>query len=87
MLTATVETRRAQFAAYLTERGADLCRWIVAGKLHNQEKLLRYFAKSRDGERKSALEGRRILAPAIETQRGGRYRLDVRRSARRTHGT
>lgn len=57
MLTATVETRRAQFAAYHTERGADLCRWIVAGKLHNQEKLLRYFAKSRDGDRESSLDG------------------------------
>jgi CRISPR-associated protein Cas1 len=56
MLTATVETRRAQFAAYQNERGADLCRWIVAGKLHNQEKLLRYFAKSREGERKDSLE-------------------------------
>ena len=56
MLTATVETRRAQFAAYQNERGADLCRWIVAGKLHNQEKLLRYFAKSREGDRKNALE-------------------------------
>src|ERR1035441_8835031 len=56
MLTATVETRRAQFAAYQNGRGADLCRWIVAGKLHNQEKLLRYFAKSREGERKDALE-------------------------------
>ena len=55
MLTATVETRRAQFAATSSERGADLCRWIVAGKLHNQEKLLRYFAKSRDGEPKMAL--------------------------------
>ena len=31
------------------ERGAEFCRWIVAGKLHNQEKLLRYFAKSREG--------------------------------------
>ena len=56
MLTATVETRRAQFAAYRNDRGAELCRWIVAGKLHNQEKLLRYFAKSREGERKDALE-------------------------------
>jgi len=56
MLTATVETRRAQFAAYQNERGAELCRWIVAGKLHNQEKLLRYFAKNREGERASALE-------------------------------
>src|SRR5207247_8009798 len=27
-----------------------------AGKLHNQEKLLRYFGKSREGERKTALE-------------------------------
>jgi len=51
MLTATVETRRAQLTACQSDRGADLCRWIVAGKLHNQEKLLRYFAKSRDGER------------------------------------
>jgi CRISP-associated protein Cas1 len=56
MLTATVETRRQQMAAYTTDRGAELCRWIVAGKLHNQEKLLRYFGKSRDGERRKKLE-------------------------------
>lgn len=56
MLTATVETRKAQLEACKNELGADLCRWIVAGKLHNQEKLMRYFAKSRDGERRSALE-------------------------------
>ncbi len=57
MLTATVETRRSQFAAYHSERGAELCRWIVAGKLRNQEKLLRYFGKSREGARKLALDG------------------------------
>lgn len=56
MLTATVETRRAQLEAANNERGADLCRWIVAGKLHNQEKLMRYFGKSRDGERRRVLE-------------------------------
>jgi CRISPR-associated protein Cas1 len=56
MLTATVQTRRAQLEASNNRRGVDLCRWIVAGKMHNQEKLLRYFAKSRDGERRSALE-------------------------------
>src|SRR6185437_14772665 len=56
MLTATVETRKAQLEACKNELGADLCRWIVAGKLHNQEKLMRYFAKSRDGERREALE-------------------------------
>jgi len=56
MLTATVETRRQQLIAFGTERGAELCRWIVAGKLHNQEKLLRYFAKSRDGQLRAKLE-------------------------------
>lgn len=56
MLTATVETRRAQLEAYTSHRGADLCRWIVAGKLRNQEKLLRYFAKSREGETRQSLE-------------------------------
>lgn len=38
------------------ERGAEFCRWIVAGKLRNQEKLLRYFGKSREGQRREALE-------------------------------
>ncbi len=56
MLTATVETRRAQLSSYNDDRGASLCRWIVAGKLHNQEKLLLYFAKSRDGERREQLQ-------------------------------
>jgi len=75
MLTATVETRRAQFAACQNERGADLCRWIVAGKLHNQEKLLRYFAKSREGERRTALENgatavRRLRRAALAVEGG-----------------
>ena len=56
LLTATVATRRAQFDAYEDSRGADICRWVVAGKIHNQEKLLRYFAKSREGERRTGLE-------------------------------
>ena len=55
MLTATVETRRAQLAAYHTPLGADFCRWIVAGKIHNQEKLLLYFSKSRDQDRAGGL--------------------------------
>src|SRR5580692_1157384 len=73
MLTATVETRRAQLTACQSDRGADLCRWIVAGKLHNQEKLLRYFAKSRDGQKRSALESsavaiRRLRRSALATE-------------------
>lgn len=55
-LTATVETRRRQMAAYTEELGAEFVRWIVAGKLHNQEKLLRYFGKSREGEARERLE-------------------------------
>jgi CRISPR-associated protein Cas1 len=55
MLTATVETRRAQMAAGSNEYGVEICKWIVAGKLHNQEKLMLYFAKSREGGRRDAL--------------------------------
>ncbi len=56
LLTATVETRRAQLEAVNNERGADFCRWVVAGKLRNQEKLLRYFARSREGAQLEGLE-------------------------------
>jgi CRISP-associated protein Cas1 len=56
LLTATVETRRAQLEALHNDRGAEFCRWVVAGKLRNQEKLLRYFARSREGERCELLE-------------------------------
>lgn len=54
-LTATVETRRAQLEAGSNQVGAALVRWIVAGKLRNQEKLLRYFAKSRTGDTAAVL--------------------------------
>jgi len=56
LLTATVETRRAQLDALQNERGAEFCRWVVAGKLRNQEKLLRYFARSREGEARESLD-------------------------------
>jgi CRISPR-associated protein Cas1 len=84
MLTATVETRRAQMEASNNERGADLCRWIVAGKLHNQEKLLRYFAKSREGERRTSLENAagalrklRRAALAVEGSAPGAVRAEL----------
>jgi len=51
-----VETRRAQLDALHNERGAEFCRWVVAGKLRNQEKLLRYFARSREGEARESLD-------------------------------
>jgi CRISPR-associated protein Cas1 len=55
LLNATVETRRAQFAAREGAIGAGISRWIVAGKLRNQERLLRYFARTREGPVAAAL--------------------------------
>ncbi len=45
MLTATVKTRREQMAAIEDRRGLQFARSVVAGKLHNQANLLKYFAK------------------------------------------
>ncbi len=45
MLTATVETRRAQMSAYSDPRGCDVARTIVRGKLGNQSAVLKYFGK------------------------------------------
>ena len=83
MLTATVETRRRQLAAYDNERGAEFCRWTVAGKLRNQEKLLRYFAKSREGARREELEAtakvlRRLRKDALEVVERVRMRCGQR---------
>ena len=66
LLTATVETRRAQLTCFHSPLGAEFSRWIVAGKIHNQEKLLRYFAKSREGVRRQELEA---VAASLRTLR------------------
>lgn len=71
LLTATVETRRAQLEAFHTPRGADLCRWIVAGKLRNQEKMLRYFAKNRPLPARESL----LTAAAQIRQMRGKARI------------
>jgi len=68
LLTATVETRRAQLEALHNERGAEFCRWVVAGKLRNQEKLLRYFARSREGDRREPLERTAAQLRALRKQ-------------------
>jgi hypothetical protein len=54
-----------------TENGAQL---LVAGKLRNQEKLLRYFGKSREGRRREDLEStaqtlRRLRKDALALER------------------
>jgi hypothetical protein len=45
MLTATVVSRREQLAAIADDRGVAFAKFIVGGKLTNQERLLRYFGK------------------------------------------
>lgn len=45
MLSATVQARREQILAFRDGRGFQFARAIVAGKLQNQERLLRYFGK------------------------------------------
>jgi len=46
-LTGTVLTRREQLLAYLDARGVEFAKATVAGKLHNQANVLKYFAKHR----------------------------------------
>ena len=46
-LVGTVATRREQMAAYLDTRGLELTQQLIGGKLENQRRALRYFAKYR----------------------------------------
>lgn len=68
MLTATVQARREQILAFQDRRGLLFARAVVAGKVRNQERLLRYFAKylkQSDPERFAAVEG---IARALRGQ-------------------
>jgi CRISPR-associated protein Cas1 len=68
MLSATVQARREQILAFSDARGVAFARAVVAGKLKNQERLLRYFGKhlkQTDPER-CALVGR--VAAALRAQ-------------------
>ncbi|MBI3798829.1 MAG: CRISPR-associated endonuclease Cas1 [Deltaproteobacteria bacterium] len=59
MLTATVHARREQLLAFQDNRGLAFARTVVAGKISNQERLLRYFGKymkKADPERFQAVE-------------------------------
>lgn len=84
MLTATVQARREQILAFHDARGFRFARAIVAGKLRNQERLLRYFGKylkKSDPERfaavdavagalrNQALKAKRVEAPSVDEGR------------------
>lgn len=73
-LTGSVRARREQFKAYEDERGFELARAFVAGKLSNQANLLKLMAKNRrDREPELAEElysaGREISEIAREVKR------------------
>lgn len=68
MLSATVQARREQLLAFHDQRGVEFARTVVAGKIMNQERLLRYFGKylkKTNHERFQLIEER---AAALKTQ-------------------
>lgn len=87
MLSATVQARREQILAFNDVRGFQFARAIVAGKLRNQERLLRYFGKylkKSDPERFAAIDAlaRALRGQALKAKRveacnvdGGRQTL------------
>lgn len=77
-LTATVETRKSQLAAIDSPVGVRIARTLVAGKLRNQEKLLRYFSRTRDGD---AIEKLQRAARSIKTLRRKALELEGQTTA------
>lgn len=71
MLTATIATRRGQLRAMDGERGAELARAFVTGKLRNQASLLVYFAKalrSDDADERDTARESSAPPPAVGAQ-------------------
>ncbi len=62
----TVQTRRAQLAAYEDERGVALALAIAGAKLANQAALLRYIAKYRKEKAPEIYRALRVLALEVE---------------------
>jgi CRISPR-associated protein Cas1 len=74
MLTATVLTRREQFAAYGDARGLEFARAVVRGKLGNQSALLKYFGKYLKTADPPAFEKLAVVIRGIEA---GRREVDT----------
>jgi len=62
----TVKTRREQYYAYEDERGVNLAKAFIRGKLKNQASLLKSFAKKWKEERKDLWEEFRNSSSQIE---------------------
>ncbi len=84
ILTATVESRRAQLLAYNDQRGLDFARLVVRGKIRNQRHLLLYFGKylkQSDPERFNAVSeiARKLRGLELQTRRVEGLSIDERR--------
>ncbi len=73
MLTATVQTRREQMAAYGDRRGLEIAKAVVRGKLGNQAALLKYFGKYQKTADAAAFEH---LGRVIRALEAGRREVD-----------
>ncbi|RMH38335.1 MAG: CRISPR-associated endonuclease Cas1 [Nitrospirae bacterium] len=76
MLTATVVSRREQLAAMNDDRGRDLAKLFVLGKLKNQERLLRYFGKYLKQQDPARFESVARLAGQIRQLRPAIQQID-----------
>jgi CRISPR-associated protein Cas1 len=84
MLSATVQARREQILAFNDPRGLTFARAVVAGKLENQQRLLRYFGKhvkKTDPERFAEIEriAAALRAQAAKAKRVGGSHIDAAR--------
>jgi len=64
----TVRTRREQYGAFSDQRGTELAKSFIRGKLRNQASLLKSFAKKWKGNRQELWQDFRASAEAIEKQ-------------------
>ncbi len=74
-LTGTVQTRRAQLAAYTDRRGVSLAVAIAQAKIKNQAALLRYMAKYRKETQPELYQELRLLALEVEDHLTGLDKL------------
>lgn len=65
-LTGTVVTRREQILAYRDERGLNLAKCFVEGKLKNQTNLLKYFSKYRRNTDAALFEALQVVCRRLE---------------------
>ena len=85
MLTATIAARRAQIGALESERGAHFAITVVANKINNQSKLLRYFGKYLKQSDPAVFDRIEVLAGELKSlaQKAKKFQGDSLSTARK----